>query len=103
MCVLTHHIAGAFADDGEYVLLYIEEGRNPVNRLYYVDLSALKLNNFGGSPFAGFAENAVRLVDNFRAGYTYVANDGNRFVFRTNLHAPNYKLVRVPIVGRCRV
>lgn len=40
-----------------------------------------------------FATHVVKLVDSFEAGFTYVANEGEDFVFRTNLSAPNYKLV----------
>ena len=33
----------------------------------------------------------VKLVDNFEASYSYVANDGPVFSFMTNLHAPRYR------------
>ena len=33
----------------------------------------------------------VKLVDNFEASYSYVANDGSVFSFMTNLHAPRYR------------
>lgn len=36
----------------------------------------------------------VKLVDNFDAQYSYVANEGPLMTFQTNLHAPRYR--RVP-------
>ncbi|KAL2613528.1 hypothetical protein R1flu_025220 [Riccia fluitans] len=81
-------------DDGKYLLLTIEEGCDPVNRLYYCDLSSLAagLEGFRGTesllPF-------VKLVDNFDAQYSYVANDGGVFTFITNKDAPRYKVTRV--------
>ena len=37
------------------------------------------------------------MIDNFDAGYSYVANSGNVFTFKTNLNAPNYKLIRADL------
>ena len=53
----------------------------------------LQAEGFNLQDFRSFVGKAVKLVDDFEAGYSYVANDGDRFVFRTNLDAPNYKLV----------
>lgn len=33
----------------------------------------------------------LRLVDDFAAQYSYVANEGSRFVCHTNLRAPRYR------------
>ncbi|XP_009384008.2 uncharacterized protein LOC103971658 [Musa acuminata AAA Group] len=83
-------------NDGKYVLLYIEEGCDPVNKLYYCDLSSLSngLEGFKGSnemlPF-------VKLVDTFEACYSLVANDDGEFTLLTNKEAPKYKLVRIDL------
>ncbi|MCL7021628.1 hypothetical protein MKW94_021528 [Papaver nudicaule] len=82
-------------DDGKHVLLYIEESCDPVNKLYYCDLSTLNgLEGFKNStdmlPF-------VKLVDNFDASYKAVANDATQFTFLTNKDAPMYKLIRVDL------
>ncbi|BFI40336.1 prolyl oligopeptidase [Marchantia polymorpha subsp. ruderalis] len=83
-------------DDGKYLLLTIEEGCDPVNRLYYCDLTSLPagLEGFRGStdmlPFQ-------KLVDNFDAQYTYVANDGSVFTFTSNKDAPKCKVTRVDL------
>ncbi|XP_038979769.1 prolyl endopeptidase-like [Phoenix dactylifera] len=83
-------------EDGKYVLLYIDEGCDPVNKLYYCDLSSLScgLEGLKGSsemlPF-------IQLVDNFEARYEAVANDDSEFTFLTNKGAPRNKLVRVDL------
>lgn len=83
-------------DDGKYLVLCITEGCDPVNRLYYCDLSSL------ASGLAGFkGSNKLlpmeKLVDNFDAQYEQIANDGTSFTFLTNRNAPKYKLVRVDL------
>ncbi|KAK8945929.1 hypothetical protein KSP40_PGU006910 [Platanthera guangdongensis] len=78
----------------EYVTLTITEGCDPVNKLYYCDLSTLSggLADFkGGQDILPF----IKLVDNFEAQYEVVANDDTEFTFLTNKEAPRYKLVRV--------
>lgn len=85
---------GLVTDDGKYLLLYISEGCDPVNKLYYCDLSDLP------SIFESFrSENSpfpfVKLIDDFDAKYDYIANDDCVYTFLTNKDAPKYKLVRV--------
>ncbi|KAL7263456.1 hypothetical protein ACSBR1_001584 [Camellia fascicularis] len=83
-------------DDGKYLLLYTEETCEPVNKVYYCDMSALAngLEGYRGRkdllPF-------VKLIDNFDAEYGTIANDNTIFTFRTNKDAPKYKLVRVDL------
>lgn len=80
----------------QYLLLYIEEGCDPVNKLYYCDLSKLPngLESFRNEnsllPF-------VKLIDKFDAKYEVIANDDTVFTFLTNKDAPKYKLVRVDL------
>jgi hypothetical protein len=39
----------------------------------------------------------VKLVDNFDASYSYVANEGTVFYFQTNLNAPRYRCALPPL------
>ncbi|KAL0904922.1 hypothetical protein M5K25_027086 [Dendrobium thyrsiflorum] len=83
-------------EDGKYIILYIYEGCDPVNKLYYCDLATLSggLEGFKGSKgFLSF----IKLVDNFEARYSVIANDESEFTFITNKEAPRYKLVRVDL------
>ncbi|XP_010539814.1 PREDICTED: prolyl endopeptidase-like isoform X2 [Tarenaya hassleriana] len=83
-------------DDGKYLIMDIAEGCDPVNKVYYCDLSSIKggLEGFRGSnsllPF-------VKLIDTFDAQYSAIANDETVFTFLTNKNAPKYKLVRVDL------
>lgn len=75
----------------------IEEGCDPVNKVYHCDLSSLPklgLEGYRGSksllPF-------IKLIDTFEAQYIAIANDETLFTFFTNKDAPKYKLVRVDL------
>lgn len=80
----------------QYVMLYISESCDPVNKLYYCDISALPngLEGFRGQtnplPF-------IKLIDCFEAQYYDIANDDTLFSFLTNKDAPKYKLVQVDL------
>ncbi|GAU12230.1 hypothetical protein TSUD_01970 [Trifolium subterraneum] len=83
-------------DDGKYVLLSIEEGCDPVNKIYYFDLSKLS-NGLEGFRNENSVLPFVKLIDNFDAKYQPIANDDTVFTFLTNKDAPKYKLVRVDL------
>mmetsp|Transcript_25826 Transcript_25826/g.72321 ORF Transcript_25826/g.72321 Transcript_25826/m.72321 type:complete len:814 (-) Transcript_25826:260-2701(-) len=94
-------IGAEVTDDGRYLLMSVTSGCLPTNKLYYVDLGALKTRPDGTVDFPAYdflkgseLLPVVKLVDNFDASYSYVANAGPVFTFRTNLNAPRYKLVR---------
>ncbi|OCT78208.1 prolyl endopeptidase [Xenopus laevis] len=74
-------------DDGQYVLLSIREGCDPVNRLWYCKLDK-NTGITGTLPW-------VKLIDNFEAEYDYITNEGTVFTFKTNRNAPNYKLINI--------
>ncbi|KAA8528795.1 hypothetical protein F0562_036150 [Nyssa sinensis] len=83
-------------DDGKYVLLYIDESCEPVNKLYYCDMSALP-NGLEGHREMKDLLPFVKLIDNFDASYHAIANDDTVFTFLTNKDAPKYKLARVDL------
>ncbi|KAI3460440.1 hypothetical protein Pfo_017103 [Paulownia fortunei] len=91
-----HTRSASVTDDGKYVLLYTYENCDPVNKIYYCNMSVLPegLEGYKGKkellPFA-------KLVDTFNASYHYVANDDSIFTFLTNKDAPRNKLVRVDL------
>ncbi|ESP02643.1 hypothetical protein LOTGIDRAFT_199566 [Lottia gigantea] len=76
------------SDCGRYILIYVREGCEPVNRLFYVDIQTLKNGIDGKLPY-------VKVVDNFDAEYEYITNEGTVFTFKTNLKAPKYKLINI--------
>uniref|UniRef100_H3A2M7 Prolyl endopeptidase n=1 Tax=Latimeria chalumnae TaxID=7897 RepID=H3A2M7_LATCH len=76
------------SDDGQYVVLSIRKGCDPVNRLWYCDLQQLPDGITGLLPW-------VKLIDNFDAEYEYITNEGTVFTFKTNLNSPRYHLVNI--------
>lgn len=91
-----HLFDGGVTADGKYLLLSIGESCDPVNKLYYCDMSSLPeglegfRKNNGQLPF-------VKLIDRFDAQYQAIANDDTVFTFLTNKDAPKYKVVRVDL------
>ncbi|XP_031375378.1 prolyl endopeptidase [Punica granatum] len=83
-------------DDGKYILLSITEGCDPVNKIYYCDMSSLT-EGLEGYKKRNELLPFVKLVDNLDAMYQLVANDETVFTFLTNKSAPKYKLVRVDL------
>lgn len=85
-------------EDGKYVILSVSETSEPVNKLYYCDLSAIA-HGLGGvkSAHGNGMLPFVKLVDRFEAYYGLIANDGTQFTFLTNKDAPRYKLARVDV------
>jgi len=78
---------GEVSDDGEYLLMTSSESTDPVNRLYIA-----KLDKAVGVTAAS-VPSFVKVVDTFEAEYSYITNDGPLFYFKTNKHAPKYKVV----------
>lgn len=78
------------------MILSIGEGCDPVNRLYYCDLTTLP-EGLEGIKGTKTTLEFKKLVDNFEAQYKLVANDGPIFTFLTNKDAPRYKVVRVDV------
>eukprot|EP00056_Hartaetosiga_gracilis_P008666 m.124778 g.124778 ORF g.124778 m.124778 type:complete len:703 (-) comp12963_c1_seq3:909-3017(-) len=73
--------------DGKYLVLSISEGCDPVNRFYVTECPQV---------IDGKIE-PKKLIDNFDAGYNYIANVGSRFTLLTNHKASNYKLITVDV------
>lgn len=73
---------GSVTDDGRYLIITVEQGTSPKNRLYYKDLT---------KPDA----QVVKLLDDFDAEYRFVDNDGPVFWIRTDLKAPRGKLIAI--------
>lgn len=81
-------IGAEVSDCGKYLLLSPNEGCDPVNRLFYVELDKLPNGITGKLPY-------TVLVDNFDAQYEYITNEGTVFTFLTNLNAPKYKVINI--------
>ncbi|KAJ7513728.1 hypothetical protein O6H91_23G012300 [Diphasiastrum complanatum] len=85
-------------EDGKYLVMSIEEGCDPVNKLYFFDLSTLK-NGLEGLRESKELLPFQKLIDNFEAQYQLIANDGSIFTFLSNKNASRYKVIRVDILN----
>lgn len=75
---------GTVSSDGNYLVVHIWDGFKPSNRVYTKDLRQKK------STFQ-------KLFDKADAHYEYVASKDNQFWFKTDLDAPNGKLISVNV------
>ncbi len=72
-------------DDGRYLTISVNQGTDPRNRLYYLDL--------GTEPEPRLTGTVVRLVDRTEAMYRVVDNDGPVFYVHTDFSAPRGRVV----------
>jgi len=73
-------------DDGRYLIISVQRGTDPKNRVFYKNLVDPK-------------SNVVELLDKADAEYTFIDNDGPVFMFKTNLDAP---LGRIIAINTCK-
>ena len=69
-------------DDGHYLVITVQRGTDPKNRIFYKDL--VDPNS-----------KVVELFDKADAAYTFVGNEGSVFAFKTDLNAPLGRLISV--------
>ena len=82
-----HPLWGFYAsvtEDGRYLLLYITQGTDTKNGLFYKDLSKPD-------------SSVVELFSDFDASYSFVSNIGETFLIRTDRDAPKQKVVAVEL------
>jgi prolyl oligopeptidase len=71
------------SDDGKYLFLYVWRGTDEKNRVYYKEVQS--------------SGDFIKLLDEADASYTFIDNLDTIFYFRTNLDAPNGKIVTINI------
>jgi prolyl oligopeptidase len=77
-------VRGLVTDDGRYLIIHIQKGSEPKNRIYYKDLQ---------DP----SGEIVKLIDEFEALYAFVDNEGPVFWFRTDHNAPKGRVIAIDI------
>jgi prolyl oligopeptidase len=83
------NITATVSDDGEYVIIYVVDGTDPNNRIYFIDL---------GNPGKPKLDNPlVTLVDDAESQNRVIDNAGDVFFLQTNLDAPLGRVVQVDI------
>lgn len=76
-------------DDGRYLVLFVWHGAINRNRIYYRELA----NHTG---------EFIRLLDDADAEYDFIGNDRTRFFLRTDLDAPNGRVIAVDTANPAR-
>ncbi len=71
-------------EDGRYLILTVWKGTDDRYRILYRDLA---------EPYAL----PLDLIDNFEHEYSFLGNDGPVFYFKTNLQAPNGRIIAIDI------
>src|SRR5467141_83351 len=69
-------------DDGRYLVITVQRGTDPKNRIFYKDL-------------VDSNSKVVELLDKADAEYNFLGNEGAVFVFKTNLNAPLGRIVSI--------
>ncbi|MGH7622495.1 MAG: prolyl oligopeptidase family serine peptidase, partial [Gemmatimonadaceae bacterium] len=83
------NINATVSDDGEYVIIYVVDGTDPNNRIYFIDL---------GNPGKPKLDNPlVTLIDDADSQNRVIDNAGDVFFLQTNLDAPLGRVVQVDI------
>ena len=78
-------LGGGATEDGRYLIVYLQNGTDPKNRLYYADLGD-PLNPRLDAPL-------VKIVDEDIAEFHVLGNQGSRLFVRTDLEAPKRKVI----------
>jgi prolyl oligopeptidase len=84
-------IGAEVTEDGQYVIIDISQDCDPVNLFYYCELSKIDLKTLT-APIP-----VVKLIDEFRAKFSYVTNEGTLFYLKSNLNAPKDKLIAIDL------
>jgi len=90
---LPHHFVGAdLSDDGRYLIVTLSNGTDPKNRLFYADLGDPTKPNIGAP--------VVAIVDEEIAELGVLGNEGPVLLVRTDLEAPNRRIIAIDIRQR---
>jgi prolyl oligopeptidase len=75
---------GDVTEDGHYLIIYVSQGTDTRNRIFYRDLTQ------PGAPI-------VELLNDFDAAYDFIGNVGTEFYFRTDLKAAMGRVIAIDI------
>ena len=75
---------GKVTEDGRYLIIYVSQGTDSRNLIFYQDLENPK-------------GEVVKLISDFEASYSFVDNDSSVFWLQTDLDAPRSRLIAIDI------
>jgi len=73
---------GSVTEDGHYLIIYVSQGTDPKNLVFYKDLQT------PDSPI-------VELISEFEANFSLIDNDGSIFWVQTDLDAPRGRVIAI--------
>jgi prolyl oligopeptidase len=73
---------GHVTEDGRYLIISVWRGTERKNQVFYLDLK---------TPDA----KVVELLQGFEAQFSFIANDGSVFYFKTDADAPRYRVIAI--------
>ncbi len=79
------YIGGSVSEDGRYLVIYLNKGTEPKNRILYIDLKD------GQHP--DLSSPVISLFDKSDAEYYPLGNVGAKIFMQTSLNAPNRRIV----------
>jgi prolyl oligopeptidase len=82
-------MTGHVTEDGRYLVITLWLGTDRRNRVYVADLKDRLHPELTAPP--------LRLLDEFDAHYSFVANEGSLFYFRTDLDAPRGRVIAIDL------
>jgi prolyl oligopeptidase len=82
-------MTGHVTEDGRYLVISLWLGTDRRNRVYVADLKDRLHPELTAPP--------LRLLDEFDAHYSFVANEGSLFYFRTDLDAPRGRVIAIDL------
>jgi prolyl oligopeptidase len=80
---------GSVTEDGHYLIIYVSQGTDPKNLVFYKDLQT------PDSPI-------VELISEFEANFSLIDNDGSIFWVQTDLDAPRGRVIAIDIHNPAR-
>lgn len=80
---------GGVTDDGHYLVIFVSEGDDRRNRVFYQDITQPNVK-------------VVELLNDFDAQYDFIDNNGPVFWFRTDLDAPRGRIIAIDITKPAR-
>ncbi|HEX8077846.1 MAG TPA: prolyl oligopeptidase family serine peptidase, partial [Chthoniobacterales bacterium] len=75
---------GDVSEDGRFLIIYVSQGSDPKNRIFYKDLQKADAT-------------VVELLNKQDAAYDFIGCEGNIFWFKTDLAAPRGRIVAIDI------
>ncbi len=86
--------SGTVSEDGKYLIIDVSVGTDVRNMLYFLPLVA-KSTEAPKPPAEGKPSEVVKLLPDLEATYSFLGNQGSKFLLFTNLDAPRGRVIEI--------